>query len=112
MITFKDILLESLILYRVEVLTKTASQENQVYIYNQIRGLKNVVVLTVEQSDFLQAKSNDKVRYELLRIKFLADKEPKETVADIKKDALITNRIPGLIQFIPRLQTLEKIGQY
>ena len=108
----KKILLEGLTLYRVEVLAKTSTEENQVYIYNQIRGLQNVVVLTVEQNDFLKSKSNEKIQYELMKIKFLADKEPKEVIADIKKEALITYRIAGLIQFIPRLQTIEKLGQY
>jgi hypothetical protein len=30
----------------------------------------------------------------------------------IKKDALVTSRIEGLLQFIPRYQTIEKVGQY
>lgn len=98
--------------YRIEILIKTAAQENQVYIYNQIRGLAGVVVVTIEQSEFLKAKSNDKVKYELLKLKFLAEKEPVDAIQDIKKDALITNKIPGLIQFIPRLNTIEKIGEY
>lgn len=110
--TLKNILLEGLIVYRVEILTKTAAEENQVYIYNQIRGLKGVVVVTIEQSEFLKSKSNDKVKYELLKLKFLAEKEPLKTIEEIKKDALITNKIPGLIQFIPRIKTIEKIGEY
>jgi hypothetical protein len=108
----KKILLEGLMIYRVEILIKTAAQENQVYIYNQIRGLKGVVVVTVEQSEFLKTKSNNKVKYELLKLKFLAEKEPTDAVEDIKKDALVTNKISGLIQFIPRLKTIEKIGEY
>jgi len=110
--SLKKILLEGLTLYRVEVLAKTSAVENQVYIYNQIRGLQNVVVLTIEQNDFLKSKSNEKVQYELLKLKFLTGKEPKDAIMDIKKDALITNKIPGLIQFIPRIQTIEKLGQY
>lgn len=112
MIKIQNLLLEALTLYKVEVLAKTSADQNQVYIYNQIRGLKSIVVLTVEQSDFLRAKSNEKYQYELLKIKFLAEKEPTKAINDIKLDALVYNKIPGLIQFIPRLATVEKIGQY
>lgn len=110
--SFKKLLLEGLTIYRIEILIKTKTEENQVYIYNQIRGLQGVVVVTVEQSEFLKIKSNDKIKYELLKLKFLSGKEPANTIEDIKKDALITNKIQGLIQFIPRLQTIEKIGEY
>jgi hypothetical protein len=112
MISLKNILLEGLMIYRIEVLIKTVSQENQVYIYNQIRGLQGVVVVTIEQSDFLRAKSNKKVQYELLKMKFLAEKEPADTIKNIKVDALVKHKIPGLIQFIPRLKTIEKVGEY
>ena len=48
MIKLTDILTEALILFKIEVLIKTSTDENQVYIYNEIRGLKDVVVVTVE----------------------------------------------------------------
>jgi hypothetical protein len=83
-----------------------------VFIYNEIRGLKNIVVVTVEQNDFLKQKSNDKFQYALLKIKYLALEEPKVAINSIKTDALVTNKIPGLIQFIPRYNTLEKVGEY
>ncbi len=53
MIKLTDILTEALVLFKIEVLIKTSNDENQVYIYNEIRGLKDVVVVTVEQNDFL-----------------------------------------------------------
>ena len=107
-----NLLLEGLVLYRIEVLIRTDANSNQVYIYNKIRGIKNVVVVTIDQNDFLQSKNTDRHHYSLLRIKYLADKEPKELIDDIKTDALITNKIDGLLQFIPRYNTIEKIGQY
>ena len=107
-----NLLLESLVLYRIDVLIKTDASVNQVYIYNEIRGLKDVVVVTVQQNAFLQNQSTDKHHYSLLKIKFLTDNTPKETINRIKTDALQTHRIDGLLQFIPRYQTIEKIGQY
>jgi hypothetical protein len=112
MIKLTDILTEALVLFKIEVLIKTSVEENQVFIYNEIRGLKNIVVVTVEQNDFLKQKSNDKFQYALLKIKYLALEEPKVAINSIKTDALVTNKIPGLIQFIPRYNTLEKVGEY
>ena len=112
MIKLTDILTEALVLFKIEVLIKTSNDENQVYIYNEIRGLKDVVVVTVEQNDFLKTKSNDKHQFALLKMKYLASKEPKAAINGIKTDALVTTRIPGLLQFIPHFNTLEKVGEY
>jgi hypothetical protein len=112
MIKISNILLEALILFKIEVLIKTSTDENQVYIYNEIRGLENVVVVNVEQNDFLKDKGNDKHQFALLKIKYLASEEPKAAINSIKTDALVTTRIPGLLQFIPRFNTLEKVGEY
>ena len=107
-----NLLLEGLVLYKIEALIKTSANANQVFIYNKIRGLKNVVVVTIDQSDFLQSKNTDKHHYSLLKIKYLVDKTPKDSIDDIKTDALVTNKIEGLLQFIPRFNTIEKLGQY
>jgi hypothetical protein len=69
-------------------------------------------VVTVEQNDFLKSKGSDKYQYALLKMKYLALQEPKAAINSIKTDALVTTRIPGLLQFIPRFNTIEKIGEY
>ena len=112
MTKISNLLLEGLVLYKIEVLIKTSTDENQVYVYNEIRGLKDIVVVTVEQNDFLKTKSNDKHQFALLKMKYLASEEPKAAINTIKTDALVTTRIPGLLQFIPRFNTLEKVGEY
>ena len=112
MMKLSNILLEGLVLYKIQALIKTAVDENQVYIYNEIRAIKNVVVVTIEQNDFLKSKNDDKYNYSLLKIKYLASETPKEAIDNIKKEALVTNKIGGLVQFIPRYQTIEKVGQY
>jgi hypothetical protein len=112
MTQLSTLLLEGLVLYKIEVLIKTSADENQVYVYNEIRGLKNIVVVTVEQNDFLKQKSNDKHQFALLKMKYLASEEPKAAINSIKTDALVTTRIPGLLQFIPRYNTIEKVGEY
>jgi hypothetical protein len=112
MIKLSNILLEALVLFKIEVLIKTSTDENQVYIYNEIRGLKDIVVVTVEQNDFLKSKGDDKHQFALLKMKYLASQEPKSAINSIRTDALVTTRIPGLLQFIPRLNTIEKVGEY
>jgi hypothetical protein len=112
MIKLVDILTEALILFKIEVLIKTSADKNQVFIYNEIRGIKDIVVVTVEQNDFLKQKGNDKHQYALLKIKYLASQEPKAAINSIRTDALVTNKVPGLIQFIPRFNTIEKVGEY
>jgi len=112
MIQFKNILLEGLVLYKIEALIKSSTNENQVFVYNEIRGLKNIVVVTVDQSDFLKSKSTDNYQFALLKIKYLATEDPKTAINGIKLDALTTSKIPGLIQFIPRYNTIEKVGEY
>jgi hypothetical protein len=112
MIKLVDILTEALILFKIEVLIKTSADENQVFIYNEIRGIKDIVVVTVEQNDFLKQKGNDKHQYALLKVKYLASEEPKAAINSIRTDALVTNKVPGLIQFIPRFNTIEKVGEY
>jgi hypothetical protein len=112
MTQLSNLLLEGLVLYKIEVLIKTSTDENQVYVYNEIRGLKDIVVVTVEQNDFLKTKSNEKYQFALLKMKYLASEEPKAAINSIKTDALVTTRIPGLLQFIPRYNTIEKVGEY
>jgi hypothetical protein len=113
MIQLTNILTEAgLTIYKIEVLIKTSKNENKVHIYNQIRGLENVVVVTVEQNEFLQSKSTDTFEYALLHMKYLVTDTPQNDIKLIKKDAMVTINIPGILQFIPRLNTIEKIGEY
>lgn len=100
------------VIYRVEVLIKTQADVNKVFVYNSIRGLTGVVVLTIEQNDYLDTQATNQYEYSLLKMKFMVTSTPKEEINKIKKDALITNKIDGLLQFLPRMQTIEKIGEY
>ena len=112
MVKLQNLLLEVLSIYEIEVMIKVERQANKVDIYNEIRGLENVVVVTVEQNDFLQSKSTDQFDYEMLHLKFLASGEPKESIDEIKKSAMISGKIPGLRQFIVRYKTIQAKGKY
>ena len=108
----ENILNEILSIYKIEVLIKTNSNYNQVLIYNEVRALPGVVVVTVQQSDFLDAKATNTSEFALLKIKYLVTTTPQDDIQKIKNSAFTTNKVDGLLQFVPRLQTIEKVGQY
>lgn len=110
MIKLYNILMEGISVYSIEVLIKTTSGENKVEIYNQVRALPGIVVVTVEHSDFLDNKSTDNYEYSLLKMKYIVKSTPEEEINIIKQNS--TKLIPGLVQFIPRLKTIEKKGAY
>jgi hypothetical protein len=112
MIKLTDILLEAISLDRIDVLIKTSTDVNKVEVYNQLRALAGVVVITVEQNEFLDSKATDKFEYSLLHMKYIVTSDPKTDIDNIKKDAMITTRISGLLQFIPRYKTTQNIGKY
>ena len=112
MINLVNILLESTNLFKMDVLIKTTKEVNKVDIYNQIRAIEGVVVMTVEQSEFLDSKATDIFEYSLLHIKFLVSSDPRTEINKIKEQALITFKIQGLLQFIPRYQTSIKVEKY
>jgi hypothetical protein len=109
MIKLQNLLLESLSIYEIEVMIKVERQANKVDIYNEIRGIDGVVVVKVEQNNYLNTLITDQTEYSLLHMKFIVRKEPKDELAEIKRRALVTQKIPGLLKFIPRYKTLEKI---
>ena len=112
MIKLSNILLEAISLDKIDVLIKTSTGINKVEVYNQLRALEGVVVITVEQNEFLDSKATDKFEYSLLHMKYLVTDTPQNDIDLIKKDAMVTTNIPGILQFIPRLNTIVKVGEY
>jgi hypothetical protein len=110
MIKLHNILLENINVYSIETLIKTIAGENKVEIYNQIRAVSGIIVVTVEQSDFLDSKATNQYEYSLLKIKYLVLSTPEEDINKIKVNSVKT--IPGLVSFVPRLNTIEKKGSY
>lgn len=110
MMKLTNILLEGISVYSIEALIKTTSGENKVEIYNQVRALPGIIVVTVEHSDFLDSKATTNYEYSLLKIKYIVTTTAEEDINKIKLSA--TKIIPGLVQFIPRMKTLEKKGVY
>ena len=63
MIKLYNILLESITLDKIDILIKSSTEVNKIEIYNQIRAIEGVVVVTIEQSEFLDSKATDKFEY-------------------------------------------------
>jgi hypothetical protein len=108
----KMILNEGITIFKCDILIKTAADQNKVEIYNEIRALNGVVVVTIEQSDFLNAKATQQYEYSLLKLKYIGRGDAKSSIKEIGIDAVTKNRIPGLLQFIPRYNTIVKVGSY
>jgi hypothetical protein len=108
----KMILNEGITIFKCDILIKTAADQNKVEIYNEIRALNGVVVVTIEQSDFLNTKATKAYEYSLLKLKYIGRGDAKASIKEIGIDAVTKNRIPGLLQFIPRYNTITKVGSY
>jgi hypothetical protein len=108
----KMILNEGIVIFRCDILIKTEASQNKVEIYNEVRALNGVVVVTIEQSDFLNTKATKSYEYSLLKIKYIGRGDAKSSIKEIGIDAVTKNKIPGLLQFIPRYNTITKVGSY
>lgn len=110
MMKLTNILLEGINVYSIEVLIKTIAGENKVEIYNQVRALPGIIVVTIEHSDFLDSKATDNYEYSLLKMKYIVKNTPEKDINQIK--IIAQKNIVGLSQFIPRIKTIEKKGAY
>jgi hypothetical protein len=108
----KIILNEGITIFRCDVLIKTRADQNKVEVYNEIRALDGVVTVNIEQSDFLDRKKTNQYEYSLLRVKYIGRGDAKTSIKDIGINAVTKNRVPGLLQFIPRYPTIIKVGSY
>jgi hypothetical protein len=105
-----NILLEAVETYFVSAIIKMERKTgNATEIYNQVRAVKNIVVIKVINNDKLESLSDANYDYALLEIKFINEGTPQETIQTIKDSAL---KIPGLVKFFPREKSLLKIRNY
>lgn len=112
---FKMVSLETLLseasfeTYFVQVVVRMRTDYNITEIYNQVRGVKDVIVVNVVDNEKLDAASDDNFDYGLLEIKFISEGNALNTIKMIKHEAL---KIPGLVKFLVRSKTMLKIRNY
>ena len=105
-----DLLLEAFETYFMQVIIKVEkAKANQTEIYNQVRAIKDVVVIKIVTNNKLESLSDANYDYALLEIKFINEGTPEETIKMIKDAAL---GIDGLVKFFPREKSLVKIRNY
>ena len=93
----------------VQVIIKMKNDFNFTEIYNQIRGIRDVIVVKVIDNEQLNNASNDLYNYSLLEMKYISEGNSVETAKGIKTEAL---KIPGLVKFEVRTRTILKIRNY
>lgn len=92
-----------------QVVIRMRNDFNFTEIYNQVRGIKDVIVVKVVDNEKLDAASTDNYKYSLLEMKYLSQGNALDTIKGIKSEAL---KIPGLLKFQVRAQTILKIRNY
>jgi cell division protein FtsX len=84
-------------------------KSNNTEVYNQVRGIQDVIVVKVINNEQVEALSDNNYDYALLEIKFINEGTPEQTISMIKEKAL---KILGLVKFFPRAKSLVKIRNY
>jgi hypothetical protein len=110
----KNLILEALNIYQVDAIIKTSKVKiNKIDILNSLRALNNVITVSPIQLPALELKNTSEVEYTYIKIKFLVSQDGGTDIDKIKQDATSGTedkpRIPGLLQFIIRHQSLKKI---
>ena len=95
--------------YFVQVIVKIKNDFNFTEIYNQVRGIRDVIVVNIVDTEKLDNMSDDNFKYTLLEIKYISEGNSINTAKQIKHEAL---KIPGLIKFLVRTKTMLKIRNY
>ncbi len=113
MIKFINLINEDINLFSCEVLLKTDRKANKVDIYHKIRAIKDVVVVTIRHSPFLDRKKTEQHEYSLLYIKFIAHGKPSESIRNIGSIGVNggpgNQKVEGLVQFLPRYESIKKV---
>lgn len=110
MISFKTILNEEVNLYQGDAILKNTIDTNQKDIFNQLRAVPNVIVVTPVVDDYLASQRDDKIEYALVKIKFISTGNPMEDLQAIKSRAMKGGdgykRVEGLLSFVIRPKTI------
>jgi len=110
MISFKTILNEEVNLYQGDAILKNTVDTNQKDIFNQLRAVPNVIVVTPVVDDYLASQRDDKIEYALVKIKFISTGNPMEDLQAIKSRAMKGGegykKVEGLLSFVIRPKTI------
>ena len=114
MIKLKDILLEVLNTFQVEIDLFIDKASSHYEITNEIRALKGITIVTIITPDDYVQKAGSSDEYMRLKIKFVTRGEAKEIMqtfldSALAKDNEDTIRIKGIKSMKFREETLKRI---
>ena len=113
MIKLKDILIEVMNTYQIQVSLMSDRKVAITNILDQIRGLKKVTIVNnITPEEYPQ---KEKIEYTRVKIKFVTRTDPKQDIEQMKKDMLVSDiktsdmRIDGLKNVKFKMETLKRV---
>lgn len=83
-----NLIKESLNLYQVKILIKVDKQVDRADIFNNLRGIPNVVIIKPKDSDYLNSKETDTIGFSFANVKFISNTNPQKDFKIIRNMAL------------------------
>lgn len=103
--------------YEIMLLIKTEKKINRTEVQERIRAIDGVTIVESVESKRLDdlSKKNNKNNFDLYKVKFLSNKDPKDKIESIKNDILHSDpdkdstKISGVVLASPDFETLKKV---
>lgn len=103
--------------YEIMLLIKTMKKINRTEVQERIRAIDGVTTVESVESKILDdlSKKNNKNNFDLYKVKFMSNKDPKSKIESIKNDILHSDpdkdstKINGVVLASPDFETLKKV---
>ena len=92
---------EKLIIYRIGVIVKMAASSDRFVIYNKLRSIQDVIIVTPKDIERLNMRKTASSEFGYVNIKFLSSTSPVDSIKQIEIAAIrgheTAKKIDGLI---------------
>lgn len=104
---------EELIVYRIGVIVKIDTSYDRFIIYNKLRAIQDVVIVTPKDYESLNMRKTATVEFAFVNIKFLSSTSPVDSIKQIEMAAIrgheTAKKIDGLIAMYYNPNKIEKL---
>jgi hypothetical protein len=104
---------EELIVYRIGVIVKIDTSYDRFIIYNKLRAIQDVVIVTPKDFERLNARKTATAEFAFVNIKFLSSTNPLNSIKQIELAAIrgheTAKKIDGLIAMYYNPNKIEKL---
>lgn len=104
---------EDLQIYKIGVIIKFDRSYDRFQIYNKIRAIQDVVIVTPRDVNGLDRRNTDKVEYGYVTIKFISSTHPNDTIKNIEMAATRghdkAKKIDGLLGMYYNISKIAKL---